>query len=114
MPDGLKREALLHDAAEAYLGDLVKPLKALLPEFVAIEHQMMAAIARALGLGDWTYADIKRADRIALATEKRNLMPYSVDPGVSCDARLSLESALAAYGPKRSQSGVSRDQRAMV
>ncbi|RYF85792.1 MAG: hypothetical protein EOO03_12755, partial [Chitinophagaceae bacterium] len=29
-PDYLKKEALLHDAAEAYLGDVIKPLKHIL------------------------------------------------------------------------------------
>lgn len=29
-PEGLKREALLHDAAEAYYGDIIRPLKNLI------------------------------------------------------------------------------------
>src|SRR5690606_37628785 len=35
---------LLHDASEAYLGDIVKPLKVHLPEYVAIEKKMMSVI----------------------------------------------------------------------
>lgn len=100
VPESLKREALLHDAAEAYLGDLVKPLKALLPEFVAIEHQVMAAIARAFGLGDWIHPDIKRADRIALATEKRDLMPYSVEPWSELQDVEPLSQPLRPMSPK--------------
>ncbi|MDP3133715.1 MAG: phosphohydrolase, partial [Burkholderiaceae bacterium] len=37
VPPALRRAALLHDAAEAYLGDMVKPLKALVPDFGHIE-----------------------------------------------------------------------------
>jgi 5'-deoxynucleotidase YfbR-like HD superfamily hydrolase len=40
----IKLLALLHDAPEAYTGDIVKPLKVLLPEFKEIEHNIMRAI----------------------------------------------------------------------
>lgn len=42
-PD-LLMAALLHDASEAYLGDMVKPLKVLLPAFQNIERGMMEVI----------------------------------------------------------------------
>lgn len=35
----------LHDAAEAYLGDIVQPLKACLPDYKRIEHSFEVAIA---------------------------------------------------------------------
>lgn len=72
--------ALLHDAAEAYLGDMVKPLKNLFPEFSVIEARVMAIIGAKFGL-DLGHLDpcIKRADLIALATEKRDLMPHSTE-----------------------------------
>lgn len=77
--DELKFVALLHDAAEAYLGDMVKPLKILLPAFAHIEDQVTDIIAQEFGLDFGNYAPIKTADLIALATEKRDLMPYSVE-----------------------------------
>lgn len=75
-----KLAALLHDAAEAYLGDMVKPLKRLLPEFAEIEHRVSAIIAETFSIPESDYAAIKRADLIALATEKRDLMPHSTEP----------------------------------
>ncbi|MGI6013031.1 MAG: phosphohydrolase [Oscillospiraceae bacterium] len=39
---------LLHDASEAYIGDLTRPLKQHLPEFERIEHRLQATIFRAL------------------------------------------------------------------
>ncbi len=43
-------EALLHDAAEAYVGDLVAPIKRHIPEFNKIETQIMRAIWYKFGL----------------------------------------------------------------
>lgn len=79
VPPSHQLAALLHDAAEAYLGDMVKPLKVLMPEFSRIEDAVTALIARAFGLDFKDYAPIKHADLRALATEKRDLMPYSAE-----------------------------------
>jgi 5'-deoxynucleotidase YfbR-like HD superfamily hydrolase len=80
VPKELHFSALLHDAAEAYLGDMVKPLKNLFPEFTRIEARVMEIIGERFGI-DLTHLDprIKNADYIALATEKRDLMPHSVE-----------------------------------
>jgi uncharacterized protein len=68
---------LLHDAAEAYLGDIVMPVKRCLPDFDLIEERMMRAIYAALEL-DWPTDEqlrrIKVADLRMLATEKRQLL----------------------------------------
>jgi 5'-deoxynucleotidase YfbR-like HD superfamily hydrolase len=74
----LALEALLHDATEAYLKDLPSPLKALLPEYRAIEHDLDLAIRKRFGLPqERNRAAIVEADRIALATERAILKPNS-------------------------------------
>ena len=80
VPPAYRRAALLHDAAEAYLGDMVKPLKVLLPAFADIEDKVTHLIAQHFKLDFSDYAPIKTADLQALATEKRDLMPHSVEP----------------------------------
>ena len=78
-PPELRLAALLHDASEAYLGDVVKPLKVLLPNYKELEARVEHSIAQAFGLPFLCNDAIKRADMISLATEKRDLMPHSAE-----------------------------------
>lgn len=99
VPTDLRLAALLHDAAEAYLGDMVKPLKVLLPAFAAIEDQVSALIATAFGIDFSDYAPIKRADLIALATEKRDLMPHSAERWAYLDDIRPLPQRIVTMSP---------------
>jgi hypothetical protein len=74
-PGEFKLEALLHDAAEAYLKDIPTPLKALLPEYRAIEARVDAVIRRKFGLPDSCSPEVTCIDRVLLATERRDLIP---------------------------------------
>ena len=65
--------ALMHDAAEAYLGDMPHPLKhrsALGAAFKAAEGHLEEAIRDRFGIKP-DVPEIKRADRALLATERR-------------------------------------------
>ena len=65
--------ALLHDAAEAYMGDLPKPLKIMLPDFRAVEHCVEQAIRDKFGLTDAFDSLVKSIDLRMLKTEKQQL-----------------------------------------
>ena len=67
---------LHHDDAEAFLGDITRPLKHLIPHYGELEEQMLCAIARALNLPLTSFTDprIKEADDWALAAEAYHLM----------------------------------------
>lgn len=80
VPPPLRLAALLHDGAEAYMGDMVKPLKQLFPSFSVIEAKVMGAIGLRYGIENFDDKAIKYADLVALATEKRDLMPNSTEP----------------------------------
>jgi hypothetical protein len=67
------RTALLHDASEAYIGDMVKPLKDTDEHFREVEKIMEEVIARRFGL-IWPHPEIiKRADNALLVTERNAL-----------------------------------------
>ena len=103
VPTDLRLAALLHDAAEAYLGDMVKPLKVLLPAFASIEEQVTAIIAEAFDVDFSDYAPIKRADLIALATEKRDLMPHSAERWAYLDNIRPLPERIVTMSPAQAK-----------
>ena len=73
--------ALLHDATEAYVGDLVRPLKEGMREFYdAVERRVWIAICQRFDLDPILPDCVKHADLVALATEKRDLMPEHPEP----------------------------------
>lgn len=74
VPENDQFAALMHDAAEAYVGGVPTPLKQLLPEYKAIEKRIEACLFERFGLYDGIPVSVKKADLIMLATEQRDLM----------------------------------------
>lgn len=82
LPKDLKKWGLLHDAAEAFLGDVVSPLKRspLMAGYRQAEAVMEKEILRRFGVYTRYPEDaawVKRADLAALATEIQTVAPGS-------------------------------------
>ncbi|MDN7652410.1 hypothetical protein QZM62_03100 [Burkholderia multivorans] len=69
----LQFDALMHDAAEALVGDVPKPLKLLLPDYQAIEKKVESALFSHFGITYPLASEIKIADKRVLHTELRDL-----------------------------------------
>ena len=74
---------LLHDAAEAYLVDLPRPIKRYSEMgdlYREIEGRLMRVICERFGLSAKEPLSVKFADDVLLMTEKRDVMPPSPEP----------------------------------
>jgi len=71
--------ALLHDAAEAYIADVARPVKHhfSMEGYRATETEILSAVLTRFELADWMPASVRLADNRALMTERRDLMPTS-------------------------------------
>lgn len=74
-------EALLHDAAEAYIGDMIAPLKhdPCMQGYREVEDRVDRVIRQKWGLPATMTPAVKRADLEAAVTEKRDLLTPSDD-----------------------------------
>jgi 5'-deoxynucleotidase YfbR-like HD superfamily hydrolase len=112
--------ALLHDAAEYVIGDMISPFKAVIgDEYVSVEHRLASAIRRRFGLpaelSPSLVSAIKDADRVAAFHEATRLAGFEHgearrifgQPRIGAD-RLELEPWPTAIAEERfrSQFGV--------
>lgn len=79
--------ALLHDAAEAYLADVPRPVKGYLPGYRELEREVDRVAWRglcpsrlALAITDEEEALVRSIDDAVLSTERRDLMPPTGRP----------------------------------
>jgi 5'-nucleotidase len=80
----LRLWGLLHDAGEAYLSDLPRPVKKQMPWFKDMEDRILEQAMRSFGLPWPMPAAVKLADDQLLATEARDLMcPPPTDWGLT-------------------------------
>jgi uncharacterized protein len=79
VPPEMALVGLLHDATEAYVVDVPRPLKPFLAEFKDIEHKVWCAIAQRYGL-DYELPDrIKHADNEMVLAERVQIMTPTDD-----------------------------------
>ncbi|MCP4275727.1 MAG: DUF429 domain-containing protein [Gammaproteobacteria bacterium] len=79
VPEKYRLRALLHDAAEAYLGDIPSPVKMHLPDFIKLEKIVHKAICKRFGIKIKIPRLVKEADRLLLGCERREGMKFIED-----------------------------------
>lgn len=89
VPARLALVALLHDATEAYVVDVPRPLKPYLPGYQNIELKVWKAIAARFGVAEKMPDEIKVADNAMLLAEQAQIMapppaPWNI-PGVAAN-----------------------------
>lgn len=91
---------LLHDAHEAFVGDVPTPLKRLLPDYAELELRIETAVLERFGLSLPLHPSIKQADLRMLATERRDLLPHIDDEWALLRGIEPCESAIYAWTPE--------------
>lgn len=94
-------QALLHDATEAYLVDVPRPVKSGLAAYRALEHLNWLAVAKRFGVPALLHDSVIAADDAVLLAERDKLLrktdfPWSV-PGEPAKVRIW------AHGPRVAQ-----------
>lgn len=95
----LRFAALMHDAAEAYAGDIVGPLKQLLPDYKVVEKRVEAAVAERFGFPVEMSPEIKHADLRLLRTEQRDLTSGHADNWNGLDEYPPLKQRILPMSP---------------
>ena len=95
--------ALLHDAAEAYTGDVIRPIKRSEPKIGAAEEAVMQEVARRFDLM-FPFPDVvKWADNVMLKNEHRQLMA-GVNEWPSCDQEEGPQVEIVPWTPTYAES----------
>jgi uncharacterized protein len=97
--------ALFHDASEAYLGDVVRPLKHAGPlvGYRDVEARVQAAICSALLLSAEEPASVGRADKAILYDERKALMADPPLPWALGETGPGVGAAIEGWPPERAE-----------
>lgn len=81
MSEDVQRALLMHDASEAYLGDIVSGLKQLLPDYKEIENRVESLIRRKYKITyNWKIeTHVKYLDTCIVVDEAKAFFPYHVE-----------------------------------
>lgn len=95
-----QKAVLMHDAAEAFVGDIVKPLKVLLPEFSSIENRLEACIFKKYSIDFGKFKERAKAiDMDMLIAERNHFFSKDEVAWVGEDEVEKINPRFWGYGP---------------
>ena len=92
---------LMHDASEAYLCDIIRPVKPALSNYISIETALMAAIALRFGLQWPMPAIVKEMVKAMVLDEQRQVMAPPPVPWLTYDGCEPLGVSLQFWTPEQ-------------
>ncbi len=95
--------ALVHDATEAYMGDLIRPIKLHMPTYREAEDRLMAVICDWAGLDPVCPAEVKAADLRIMRDERDALMATPPQPWGSLDGVPALGVRIECWPPDQAE-----------
>lgn len=101
LPDDLALIGLLHDASEAYLSDVIRPVKPYLNNYGQIEDRFMQAIGARFGFAWPMPEEVKRIDNAMLTTEALALKGHDVSDWFLPEPALPVR--LECWSPDRAR-----------
>jgi hypothetical protein len=102
-PPGLELATLLHDASEAYLADVIRPVKAHLANYKEIEANLERCIAQRFGIAWPMPAAVKALDEAIIADERAQAMVPSAFPWSQWKPVPALGVTLQCWTPRRAR-----------
>lgn len=96
-------QALLHDATEAYLVDVPKPIKPLLIGYAELEAKVWAAVAAHFELPAEMHPTVHAADVAVLLAEKDQLLGPSPRQWYETDIQPARLGELPCYAPREAK-----------
>lgn len=98
VPKGFKLQALLHDASEAYLGDVSRPLKSIVRDYKPLEEQLQRTIFRKFGCELDIAPEVHQADNLMWQWEYWKAFDNTPEPALLNWQRTILKDWSAASG----------------
>jgi len=98
----LTRSMLLHDAAETYIGDMPRPLKHLVPQFIEIEKSIEQVIAKVFDVFLEMPEYLKDLDTRILVDERKQCMGKT-DNKWGSDTLLPLGITICNWSPEEAE-----------
>lgn len=103
-PAGFGFATLMHDATEAYLADVIRPIKRHLTNYKTVEAELERVIAERFGLPYPMPPEVKRLDEAIVADEKAQAMAPAPLPWAEWDNKTApLGVTLQFWKPNRAK-----------